>query len=264
MKIWLLILLFCTSAFCASATRDTVFVEQITRDTVYIPIKAKTDTVYIKKDVFSTKQTEETCCRPTEDNPFGLDTTKYARNDTNYTHHTFYLHFDLISFLWIIGDKNFTSVGGSLEISKSRYNSIMIGYRYNMLDFGNDTLDIYNGTITQYDIGVGYRHYFRPAKYSFFIDVGGRCLIRKYDYINTWDNTNLINNRPHSRQETVKQGALYLHGGNNIRNSNFALGIEYGIAYNTSSDKELLKEQTSYITSGFQLEFRLNIGVGLL
>lgn len=49
MKNWTLILLFCFSAIYAKAPRDTVYVEQIIRDIVYIPIKFKTDTVYIQE-----------------------------------------------------------------------------------------------------------------------------------------------------------------------------------------------------------------------
>jgi len=36
------------------------------------------------------------------------------------------------------------------------------------------------------------------------------------------------------------------------------------MAYNSSSDKELLKNETSYITGGAQFDFRLNIGLGIL
>ena len=57
MKNWTLILLFCFSAIYAKAPRDTVYVEQIIRDIVYIPIKFKTDTVYIQE--MTAKQTKK-------------------------------------------------------------------------------------------------------------------------------------------------------------------------------------------------------------
>lgn len=266
MKTLILILALCVSAFCASFnTHDSVFVEQVIRDTVYIPIKSRTDTVIIKKEVSLQKQdSENKCCKPTEENPFGLDTTKYLRNDTSYTHHPIYLNFDLVSVLWMLADSSFTTIGGNLEVSLSRKNSIILLYRYSKIDYGHDTLDIYNGTITQHDIGMGYRHYFRPAKYSFYLDIGGFFLIRKYDYINTWDNTNLINERPHSRHDNGYYFAPYLHAGHIFRGKFVVVGIEYGMAYNSSSDKELLKNETSYITGGAQFDFRLNIGLGIL
>lgn len=59
MKNWTLILLFCFSAIYAKAPRDTVYVEQIIRDIVYIPIKFKTDTVYIQEMTATQTKKEE-------------------------------------------------------------------------------------------------------------------------------------------------------------------------------------------------------------
>ena len=59
MKNWTLILLLCISAIYAKAPRDTVYVEQIIRDTVYIPIKPKTDTVYIQEMTATQTKKEE-------------------------------------------------------------------------------------------------------------------------------------------------------------------------------------------------------------
>ena len=264
MRTWSIILIFCISAFCA----DTVYVEQIIRDTVYIPIKSRTDTIYIKKDIPSSEQAApKTCCTPTERNPLGADTTKFLRYDTSYTHHTFYLNFDFISFLWIIGDSTLTSVGGNLEVATSRKNSLMVNFRYSKRRptiSGSTFNDIYTGYIAQYDIGLGYRHYFRPSKYSFYLDVGGNWLFRKHDYINKWDeNPNLYNDRPHSRHETATLFAPYLHGGHIFRGNRTTFGLEYGFAYN-ATDKELLKKEISYITGGLQLDLRINFGVGVL
>ncbi|SIO08204.1 hypothetical protein [Fibrobacter sp. UWB11] len=260
MKTWSLILLLCISAFCAipngtipdngSEIHDTVYVEQIIRDTVYIPIKSRTDTIYYTKN---------TCCAPTKENPLGLDTTKYLRNDTNYTHHLIYLHFDLISIPWLI-DTSFTSVGGNIEFSTSRKNSAILNFRYSKMSLNNS---IYEGNISQKDIGLGYRHYFRPSKYSFYFDVGGNWLIRKYDYINTWDDKPYLHNdRPHSRHDTATLFAPYLHAGHAFRGERATFGIEYGISYG-ASDKDLLQKEISYISAGVQLDLRLNIGVGI-
>ena len=265
MKTLLSILLLCITAFSANLNKhDTVFVEQIVRDTVYIPIKQKTDTIFIKNDI-PQGVTQKKCCAPTEENPLGQDTTKYLRNDTNYAHHSVYLHFDIISLFLLMGDSTLTSVGGNLEISPSRKNSLMVNFRYSkkMPTISGDMFnDIYEGYIAQYDIGFGYRHYFRSSKYSSYIDVGGNILIRKHDYDNTWDGKNLINERPHSRHETAYSFAPYLHHGHIFRGNINVFGIEYGLAYNFS-DKELLKKQMTYITGGVQLDFRLNFGVGI-
>lgn len=59
MKNWTLILLFCFSAIYAKAPRDTVYVEQIIRDIVYIPIKPKTDTIYIQEMTATQTKKEE-------------------------------------------------------------------------------------------------------------------------------------------------------------------------------------------------------------
>ena len=266
MKTWSLILLLCISAFSAipngtipdngSEIHDTVYVEQIIRDTVYIPIKPRTDTVYSNKK----------CCAPTKENPLGLDTTKYLRNDTSYTHHLIYLHFDLISIPWLI-DTTFTSVGGNIEFSTSRKNSLILNFRYSKMipQVGNNVFNdaIYEGNISQYDIGLGYRHYFRPSKYSFYFDVGGNWLIRKYDYINTWDDKpDLYNDRPHSRHDTATLFAPYLHAGHAFRGERATFGFEYGFSYGVS-DKDLLQKEISYISAGLQLDLRLNIGVGI-
>lgn len=123
---------------------------------------------------------------------------------------------------------------------------------------------IYEGDITQYDIGMGYRHYFRPSKYSAFLDVGGNLLIRKYNYINTWDyEPNLYNNRPHTRHDTGYSFAPYIHMGHIFRSNHPIFGIEYGLAYN-GKDSDLLKGEFSYITGGIQFDFRLNFGMGIL
>ena len=266
MKKLSIILLFCISAIYASATRDTVYVEQIVRDTVYIPIKSKTDTIYIKKDVAPVAEpTQQKCCTPTEDNPLGADTTKYPRNDTSYTHYHLYLHFDLVSIPWLI-DTSFTSVGGNIEASFSRKTSAILNLRYSKMipqPGGKEFNDaIYEGYISQFDIGLGFRHYLRPSKYSFYLECGGNWLIRKYDYINTWDNTDLINERPHSRHETAVLFAPYLHAGHAFRGNRATLGFEYGFSYGVS-DKDLLKKEISYISAGLQLDLRVNIGVGI-
>ena len=121
MKTLLTILLFCATAFSANLNKhDTVFVEQIVRDTVYIPIKPKADTIYIKNTTVAKQLLQAKCCAPTERNPLGEDTTKFLRYDTSYTHHTIYLHFDIVSFLWLMSDSTLTSVGGNLEIAGNR------------------------------------------------------------------------------------------------------------------------------------------------
>ena len=271
MKNGLLILLLCISAIYAKPAHDTVYVEQIIRDTVYIPIKSKTDTIYIKKtsanENYSKAAPQPKCCTPTERNPLGQDTTKFLRYDTSYTHHLFYLHFDLISIPWMI-DTNFTSIGGNIEVSANRKNSFMINFRYSKMKPGATSAvfvsSIYQGDITQYDIGMGYRHYLRPSKYSFYYDVGGNWLIRKYDYINTWDfKPTLYNERPHSRHDTGYLFAPYFHMGHMFRGNQATFDFEYGIAY-SAKDGDLLKKEFSYITGGIQFDFRINIGVGIL
>ena len=272
MKIWSLILLLCISAIYAQTLRDTVYVEQIIRDTVYIPIKSKTDTIYIKNANFSQVQATENvpqqkCCTPTEENPLGQDTTKFLRNDTSYTHHFIYLHFDIISFLWI-ADTNFTTIGGNIEVSANRKNSVMINVRYSQMkpQVRNKVFvdGIYEGDLSQYDIGMGYRHYFKPSKYSVFLDFGGNLLIRKYNYTNTWDYLpNQYNERPHTRHDTGYLFAPYIHMGHIFRGNYPTFAIEYGLAYN-AKDGELLKKEFSYITGGIQFDFRLNFGMGIL
>lgn len=267
MKNLSIILLFCISAIYASSIRDTVYVEQVIRDTVYIPIKSKTDTIYIKKDDTPAVQApQQKCCTPTENNPLGADTTKYLRNDTSYTHYNLYLHFDLVSIPWLI-DTTFTSVGGNIEASFSRKISTMLNFRYSKMlpqpgskEF-NDA--IYEGYISQFDIGLGFRHYLRPSKYSFYLECGGNIIIRKYDYINTWDEKpNLYNDRPHTRHDTGTSFAPYLHAGHAFRGNRATFGFEYGFSYGFI-DKELLQKETSYISAGVQLDLRLNIGVGI-
>ena len=263
MKTLLTILLLCATSFCANLNKhDTVFVEQIVRDTVYIPIKPKADTIYIKNTTVAKQLLHAKCCAPTERNPLGEDTTKFLRYDTSYTHHTIYLHFDIVSFFWLMSDSTLTSVGGNLEISGNRKNSFMMNFRYSKKIPWGTSSHIYNGYIAQYDIGIGYRHYFRPSKYSGFIDIGGNWLIRKHDYDNTWDNTNLINDRPHSRHENAYLYSPYIHSGHIFRGDRNVFSIEYGLAYNFT-DKELLNKQFAYITGGIQFDFRINFGVGI-
>lgn len=276
MKTWPLILSLCISAFCIesngtslgneSELHDTIYVEQIIRDTVYIPIKSRTDTVYIKNETSTVQVPQKKCCTPTQENPLGADTTKYLRNDTNYTHHLIYLHFDLISLPWLI-DSSFTTVGGNIEISASRKNSLIIGFRYSKMIplVGGDVFNsyIYEGNISQFDISLGYRHYFRPSKYSLYLEFGGNWLIRKYDYTNTWDDKpTLYNDWPHTRHETANLFAPYLHAGNAFRGNRSTFGLEYGFSYGIS-DKDLLQKEISYISAGLQLDLRLNIGVGI-
>lgn len=272
MKKLSLILLLCISAIYAQTLRDTVYVEQIIRDTVYIPIKSKTDTIYINNAnptqiQFTENEAPQKCCTPTEQNPLGEDTTKFLRYDTNYTHHLIYLHFDLVSIPWMI-DTNFTSIGGNIEVSANRKNSFIINFRYSKMkpQVNNKVFvdGIYEGDIAQYDIGMGYRHYFRPSKYSVFLDVGGNLLIRKYNYTNTWDyRPTLYNDRPHTRHDTGYLFAPYIHMGHIFRSNLPTFGIEYGLAYNVK-DSELFKGEFSYITGGIQFDFRLNFGMGVL
>ena len=270
-----LILCLWGAVFSQEETRDTVYVEEIVRATAYVALKPKADTIYLNADgrveAGPREYAEEQCCRPTEANPFGRDTTKLPRNDTSYTHRFFYLNFDVVSIIWMLDESLGLKVGGNIEISFNRKNSMVFNVRYGKKypeTSGGDVFSsIYEGYIEQYDIGAGYRHYTRPARSSFFYEVGGNFLLRKSNYTNTWDaKPNLINDRPHSDYGSYKGFALYAHGGHAFRGNWATFGFEYGFSYNIvpSFDKEILSKHVMYIADGLQLDLKVNIGVGFL
>lgn len=280
---WLAFLFLALSAFAdvvddLSAVRDTVYVEQIVRDTVYVPLKPKTDTVYIKKEVSSPlglaeADTLEHCCRPTAENPLGRDTTQFPRNDSSYNAHLLYLQFDIVSLFLLTTDYSTKSVAGGLEIAFSRKNSLLANVRYTektpVENGGEETFDewVYSGNITQLDMGLGWRHYTRPTRSSFFSEFGANFLIRKTDYVNKRDDQeHWINDDPHSDHGTYKGLQPYAHLGHAIRGNWLVLDLEYGISYNVGrwNDPEILKKHVMYFTSGLQLDIEISIGIGAL
>jgi hypothetical protein len=255
--------------------RDTVYVELVTRDTVYVPIKPKTDTIYVVGDFPDANASEAlntapssapTCCKPTADNPFGLDTTKFLRNDTNFIHHSLYIGADVFSALNILLG-NVTIVADA-ELAFSRKNSLIGNFQYVKKVPSEDYTENfkkedYSGNISQFIFGLGYRHYFRPAKTSSMIELGLNALFRHSDY--TY--------HPYWKHDMVptvvqrnRQGIQpYIHHGFVRRSDYVTCGFEYGFAYNIlSKDGDVLKKHFMYLTDGFQFDFKVNISVGML
>lgn len=269
---------FLSTIFAADSqeVHDTVYLEQIIRDTVYIPLKPKTDTIYIKKDVVPPQNETaeisnvERCCSPTADNPLGRDTTMYPRNDSSYTQHLLYLHLDLASLPATLADYSTSSIGGALELSFSRKNSITANYRYTkkvpVENGGEETFNDwrYSGDISQHDIGLGWRHYTRPTRSSFFTELGVNYLKRSTNYINKHEDWR--DSGPRSDKDSYNAFQPYLHLGHIVRGSRMTIDIEYGLACNLGNlnDSEIFEKHFMYITSGWQLDFKINLGVGIL
>ena len=278
------LLLFLFSAIMAFAveSRDTVYVEVVTRDTVYIPVKPKTDTIYVTGESLRktasdvpkasanlnslNETTTPACCRPSEDNPFGLDTTKFLRNDTNYTHHLLYIGVDVFSVLNILLGN--VTVVADAELSFSRKNSLIMNFQYAKKmpsdDYSeNFRKEDYSGNMTQYIFGLGYRHYFRPAKSSSMIELGLNAQFRNLDYTYHpyWKNNMVLD---HVQQN--KRGIQpYIHHGFLRRSDYVICGFEYGLAYNfLSKDGDILKNHIMYLADGIQIDFKFNISVGML
>ena len=271
MQKFLLLLLLCVATLYAE--KDTVYVEVVTRDTVYIPIKPKTDTIYVVEDLPNAIASETlnttsapTCCKPTEDNPFGLDTTKFLRNDTNYIHHSLYIGADIISALnSLLG--NITIVADA-ELAFSRKNSLMINFQYAKKVPSEDYTenfkkDDYSGNISQFIFGLGYRHYFRPAKTSSMIELGLNAQFRKSDYTYHpyWKHDMVPTIVQHNRQGVQP----YIHHGFVRRSDYVTCSFEYGLAYNMlPKDDDVLKKHVMYLADGMQLDLKVNISVGML
>ena len=127
----------------------------------------------------------------------------------------------------------------------------------------NFTKDDYSGNISQFVLGLGYRHYFRPAKTSSMIELGLNAQFRHSDYTYHpyWKNDMVPTVVERNRQGVQP----YIHHGF-IRRSNYVTcGFEYGFAYNMlSKDGDILKKHVMYLADGLQIDFKLNVSVGLL
>ena len=254
MRFSLWIVLFACICCFAQETRDTVFVEVITRDTVYIPIKPKTDTVY--------------AITPTPSQP-PVDTVKQIENDSNFTLYRLRLYFDLLGGL--ISFTSQPAINTSAEFALNRKNSILLNYAFAKKSPSNDYSEtfndwIYKGNIKQHAIGLSYRHYIFPMKRSLLLEIGNSLLIRQSDFINTWDDTELINDRPQSDDKTHYGYQFHIHLGNIFRGERVAFALEYGIAYNAvpSFDDGVLDKHFMFITPGYQINLLVNLGFGIL
>lgn len=154
------------------------------------------------------------------------------------------------------------------ELAFSRKNSLMMNFQYVKKVPSEDYTenfkkDDYSGNISQFIFGLGYRHYFRPAKTSSMIELGLNALFRHSDYTYhpRWK---------HDMVPTVvdrnSQGIQpYIHHGFVRRSDYVTCGFEYGIAYNVLSEEgDVLKKHAMYLTDGFQIDLKINISVGLL
>ena len=279
MKILLGIILFACACCFAQETRDTVYVEVVTRDTVYIAIKPKTDTVYIKNEIpdVSGIKSNPPKAVPVPQKNEGSAQNSSTNNDPmgnptpeeDFTPHLVYLHTDLIgilnTFIYI------PAISASIELPLNAKNSILFNYAYAKKgpaeNSGGEVFNnwIYEGYIKQHAIGFSYRHYTQPRIRSTYREIGSYFLMRECNYINTWDNTNLINERPHSDNNTYYGFQIHVQQGHAFRGTPF-LGVEYGFAYNVvpSFDDEILKKHAMYLTSGLQLNLKINLGIGAL
>ena len=281
MSKFLLFFLFAAITAFAVESRDTVYVEVVTRDTVYIPVKPKTDTIYVSGESFRSasdvpngsanlsslnETTTPTCCRPSESNPFGLDTTKFLRNDTTYIRHPLYIGVDFVSALnSLLGNVTLVS---NIELAFNRKNSLIANIQYAKKVPSEDytenfTKDDYSGSITQYVFGLGYRHYFRPAKTSSMIEIGMNTLFRNSDY--TYHPYWKSDMTPTDVQRNDKGIQPYIHHGFVRRSDYVTCGFEYGLAYNIlSREGNLLKNHIMFLADGIQIDFKVNISLGVL
>lgn len=278
---YLLLLFFSVATLFANSfsadigkLHDIVYVELVTRDTVYVPIKPKTDTIYVVGDLPNANASEALnatasvppCCRPTEDNPFGLDTTKFLRNDTNYIRHSLYIGADIFSALnSLLG--NITIVANA-EFAFSRKNSLMMNFHYAKKMPSDDYTENfkkedYSGNITQFIFGLGYRHYFRPAKTSSMIELGLNAQFRNSDYTyHPYWKYDMVPTVVQHNQWGIQP---YIHHGFVRRSDYVTCSFEYGLAYNTLSEHgDVLKNHIMYLVDGIQIDFKINISVGML
>lgn len=242
-----------------ASKRDTVYVNIITRDTVHILKKPPTDTIYTRKEV---------PCASNEI-PVETDTAKFLKNDSGFTRHHVYFHYDLASAFFALTISPLFSL--STEFSINRKNSVLVNYLYikkRPSESDDDTFNDskYSGYISQHDIGISYRHYTRPAKYSSYWETGADFLLRKTNYTNGWEDGNYINIGPPSDRATYKGWQLFLHHGHAFRGNNAVFSLAYGLAYNRvyGFDDEIVKEHIMYLSSGLQLDLEINFGLGIL
>ncbi|MCF0222195.1 MAG: hypothetical protein HUK19_07870 [Fibrobacter sp.] len=278
-----IILWFCAAAFCQEGaadtlsqgalqqgallqdtllkqSRDTVFIKVVHRDTVYLQLPKITDTVYVNEYASMVK----------EQNAPAMDSSMAFTSDDSSIHKSlFNIQTDIIGL--IATASGMPAVDVSVEIPFNLKHSVLLGLTYakkypDSSSFKDTFNSIYSGDISQMTFGMGYRYCFLPTAATRFIELGSYFILRKSNYDNSWDNTNLINDRPHSEHKTHKGAQAFARYGLYRRGNHMGLALMGGVAYNyvPSFNGEILKGHGFYITRGIQFDIKINVSVGIL
>lgn len=246
MRLILITLLLVSLAFGEDAgsakTRSTIYMERLVRDTVLITKEAKIDTVKVK-----------------------VSSIKYEHKDTVYSHHHLYFQFDLFSGVTSIFFPAKISAG--IELSFDPKKSLVFNYHYSEKEPAEESSDVfdvkfYTGSILQHGFGLGYRYYFQPTRFAPYGELGANYLIRKTDYVNR----DKESKNPASDKDSYKGYQPYVQFGLARREDRWAAGIAAGFAYNVvrDFDDKILDGHYMYVTSGLQVDLKINFSVGVL
>ncbi len=254
-----------------SAFRDTVFIKQIYRDTVYIQPAPIIDTIYVNDSKRIPNNSPET-----RDSSMAITSNEQAavsryipKNDSSLHKNSFILQVDAISLL--VSTLDHPAVDIALEIPFTLKHSLLLGFAYakkypDSTGYSDTFNSIYSGDISQITFGFAYRYCFRPTAATKFIEFGTHYVQRKSNYDNSWDNTNYINDRPHSEHKIHHGAQAFAHFGLLRRGDRMGLALLGGLAYNyvPTFNDEILKGHGFYITRGIQLDTKINVSVGIL
>lgn len=240
-------LFFAISAWAAEG--DTVYIDLVKRDTVYINVPQKIDTVYY--------------------DPAELIHKDERSPSTPASLHTVYLHYDLGSLLATAVCESPILVA-QVEFALGRRHSLMVPASFlkispNSKFTSSFDSDDYSGSVYQFTVGLAYRYYTTEKKFAGYWNLEAQYVQRHADYSHEAYNYYSEQNEFYGSDDATYRGLqLAIRKGWTTRGS-VNLGIEFGLAYNFVEDfqYEILEENPMlYMTDDIQLEFRLNLGIG--
>lgn len=244
---WVWICLFFTiSAWAAEG--DTVYIDLVKRDTVYINVPQKIDTVYY--------------------DPAELIQKDERSPSTPASLHTVYLHYDLGSLLATAVCESPILVA-QVEFALGRRHSLMVPASFlkispNSKFTSSFDSDDYSGSVYQFTVGLAYRYYTTEKKFAGYWNLEAQYVQRHADYSHEAYNYYSEQNKFYGSDDATYRGLqLAIRKGWTTRGS-VNLGIEFGLAYNFVEDFQyaILDDSMLYMTDDLQLELRLNLGIG--
>ena len=239
-------LFFAISAWAAEG--GTVYIDVVKRDTVYIDVPQKIDTVYYD---------------PAEDIP-----KEGSSSSTSASLHTMYLHYDLGSLLATAVCESPILVA-QVEFALGRHHSLMVPASFLKISSNSKFVssfdsDDYSGSVYQFTVGLAYRYYTTEKKFAGYWNLEAQYVQRHADYAHEAYNYYGKQNEFYGSDDATYRGLqLAIRKGWTTRGS-VNLGIEFGLAYNFVEDFQyaILDDSMLYMTDDLQLELRLNLGMG--